>query len=97
MVTVVDGRSFLKDWREAEDPKDRGMALSADDERTVLAALGAPVDAHLRPQLEGSLDVDGAVVGIADDAGGADGEGPPVAQQHEPTIVAFTGQAWPWS
>jgi G3E family GTPase len=29
MVTVVDGRSFLKDWREAEDLKDRGLALSA--------------------------------------------------------------------
>ena len=35
MVTVVDGRSFLRDWREAEDLKVRGLQLSDDDERTV--------------------------------------------------------------
>jgi G3E family GTPase len=44
MVTVVDGRSFLKDWREAEDLKDRGLALSADDERTVTDLLVQQVE-----------------------------------------------------
>ncbi len=35
MVTVVDAQNFLKDYREAEDLKDRGQALDETDERTV--------------------------------------------------------------
>jgi G3E family GTPase len=35
MVTVVDGRSFLRDWQQAQDLKDRGLELSPEDDRTV--------------------------------------------------------------
>ena len=35
MVTVVDGRSFLRDWKQAQDLKERGLELSPDDDRTV--------------------------------------------------------------
>ena len=35
MVTVVDGRSFLRDWREAEDLKVRGLQLSEDRKSVV--------------------------------------------------------------
>ncbi|MBM4282791.1 MAG: GTP-binding protein [Deltaproteobacteria bacterium] len=35
MVTVVDGPAFLRDYEEAEDLKDRGAALSDEDDRTI--------------------------------------------------------------
>ena len=35
MVTVVDAANFLKDYREAEDLRDRGLALGEEDERTI--------------------------------------------------------------
>jgi G3E family GTPase len=44
MVTVVDGRTFLKDWREAEDLKERGLELSPEDERTVTDLLVQQVE-----------------------------------------------------
>jgi len=39
MVTVVDAGKFLDDWREAEDLKARGLALSDADDRTVVDLL----------------------------------------------------------
>jgi G3E family GTPase len=44
MVTVVDGRSFLREWQEACDLKDRGLQLSDDDERTVTDLLVQQVE-----------------------------------------------------
>ncbi len=35
MVTVVDARSFLEDWRSADDLRARRASLGPDDERTV--------------------------------------------------------------
>ena len=35
MVTVVDAVSFLKDYREAEDLRARGLGIGEDDERTI--------------------------------------------------------------
>ena len=35
MVTVVDAVNFLKDYREAEDLKARGLELGEEDERTI--------------------------------------------------------------
>jgi G3E family GTPase len=44
MVTVVDGRSFLREWQKADDLKDRGLQLSDDDERTVTDLLVQQVE-----------------------------------------------------
>ncbi len=44
MVTVVDGRSFLREWQRADDLKDRGLQLSDDDERTVTDLLVQQVE-----------------------------------------------------
>jgi G3E family GTPase len=44
MVTVVDGRSFLRDWKQAQDLKERGLELSPDDERTVTDLLVQQVE-----------------------------------------------------
>jgi G3E family GTPase len=44
MVTVVDGRSFLADYKAAADLKDRGLALNDDDERTVTDLLVQQVE-----------------------------------------------------
>ncbi len=35
MVTVVDGPRFLRDYREGVELKDRGLAVSEDDQRTI--------------------------------------------------------------
>ncbi len=35
MVTVVDGPSFLRDYASAQDLRDRGIALSDDDQRSI--------------------------------------------------------------
>ncbi len=39
MVTVVDAGTFLDDWREAKDLKEQGLALSDEDDRTVVDLL----------------------------------------------------------
>jgi G3E family GTPase len=44
MVTVVDGAAFLRDWREAEDLTDRGLALGPEDDRTVTDLLVQQVE-----------------------------------------------------
>jgi G3E family GTPase len=44
MVTVVDGRTFLRDWRAAEDLTERGLELSPEDERTVTDLLVQQVE-----------------------------------------------------
>jgi G3E family GTPase len=44
MVTVVDGRTFLRDWKQAQDLKERGLELSPDDERTVTDLLVQQVE-----------------------------------------------------
>jgi G3E family GTPase len=35
LVTVVDAKNFLADWRSKDDLKARGIALSADDDRSI--------------------------------------------------------------
>ncbi len=44
MVTVVDGKAFLRDWRDAEDLSDRGMALGPEDDRTITDLLVQQVE-----------------------------------------------------
>ena len=44
MVTVVDGAAFLRDWRDAEDLSDRGLALGPEDDRTVTDLLVQQVE-----------------------------------------------------
>jgi len=44
MVTVVDGPAFLRDYEEAEDLKDRGAALSDEDDRTIADLLVQQVE-----------------------------------------------------
>jgi G3E family GTPase len=39
MVTVVDAGAFLDDWREAKELKEQGLAVSDEDDRTVVDLL----------------------------------------------------------
>jgi G3E family GTPase len=44
MVTVVDAFNFLKDWEDADDLSERGLAAAEEDERTVVDLLVEQVE-----------------------------------------------------
>ncbi|QRK05961.1 zinc metallochaperone GTPase ZigA [Archangium violaceum] len=44
LVTVVDAFNFLRDWEQAEDLRDRGLAAGEEDERTVVDLLVEQVE-----------------------------------------------------
>jgi G3E family GTPase len=44
MVTVVDARAFLDDWQDARTLAERGVGLSADDERNIADLLADQVE-----------------------------------------------------
>jgi len=44
MVTVVDAKNFLRQWKESEELKAMGQAVSTEDERTVTDLLASQVE-----------------------------------------------------